>query len=221
VLIPILSRQVSYKAAYARTYFMTITGMMVCAQPGVLFGVVFAHDVVGLLLGPKWDGVAPIFAWLGAAGLQQLVTSSTVWLFISQGRAKEYAALAVANSAVAVLSFVVGLPWGGLGVAASFTLFDFCMRMPFTWWFVTRRGPVGLAATFRIVLPHLVALGACASCLTAVSALKGHLTVADMGMGALATYILYAAILLAWSSKRESLRECALILSPLRQGLIR
>jgi PST family polysaccharide transporter len=212
VLIPVLSRQVDHQETYARTYFVTITGMMICAQPGLLFGVVFSRDVVALLLGPGWSGVAPIFTWLGVVALQHLVTSSTVWLFISQGRSKAYAALAVTNSVIAVIAFLIGLPWGALGVAVSFTLFDFAIRMPLGWWLATSQGPVGLISTLKTIVPHLAALSACAGCLVTISRLTAHLTVTDMGVCVFVTYTLYVTVLLAWSSKRATLRECALLI---------
>lgn len=211
VLIPILSRQVSHPETYKRTYFTSITYLMIFGQPGLLFCVVFSRDVVQLLLGPKWGGVAPIFAWLGAAALQQLVTSTIVWLFISQGRSKAYATLGVVNSMIAVMSFFIGLPWGALGVAVSFTIFDFVVRVPFSWWLATRRGPVGLAATLKTIVPHVAAVSACTACLITVSRYNDHLTVVDMATWILVTYILYVIVLIAWPSKRDSLRSFALL----------
>jgi len=211
VLIPILSRQVNDKEAYKRTYLSSISYLMLFAQPGVLFCVVFSRDVVHLLLGPRWGGVAPIFAWLGAAALQQLVTSSIVWLFISQGRSKALAAVGVINSMVAVISFFVGLSWGPLGVAVSFTIFDFVVRVPFSWWFATRRGPVGPAATLKTILPHLAAVGACTGCLIMISEFSDHPTAADMAVWTLVTYTLYVVILMAWPSKRDLFRSCGLL----------
>ena len=44
---------------------------MAAVQPGVLCAVIYSQTTVSLLLGPKWSDAAPIFAWLGVAGLHQ------------------------------------------------------------------------------------------------------------------------------------------------------
>jgi PST family polysaccharide transporter len=52
----------------------------------MLVMTVTADWMVPTLLGWQWAPAAPIFAWLGLAGLVQPYNSATGWLFVSQGR---------------------------------------------------------------------------------------------------------------------------------------
>jgi PST family polysaccharide transporter len=46
------------------------------------------------------------------------------------------------GSAIIVAAIFVGLPWGAVGVAASYALTDLVVRTPLLFWYVGRRGPV-------------------------------------------------------------------------------
>ena len=56
------------------------------------------------------------------------------------------------DSALSLVSIVAGLPWGALGVAASYSLVGFCVRKPLLFWFACRTGPVRLADFYRAIL---------------------------------------------------------------------
>ena len=67
----------------------------------------------------------PIFQWLGVCGLHQVITSTTGWLFLSQVRGGDFFKLGLFNAVATVISFVIGLPWGPLGVAISYTICNY------------------------------------------------------------------------------------------------
>lgn len=214
IVIPMLSRQVDDPQTYRTIYNKSITILMMIGQPGLVFSIVFAQPVINLLLGSRWIEVAPIFSWLGISSLQQIVTSSVVWLFISQGRGKDFAILGMINSLIAVSSFAVGVYWGPLGVAASFTIADTLIRFPFSWWFTTRSGPVSINNITKTFLPHVAAISACVMLLKLTRTHFPELNLVEFFLGLSATYLAYIATLILFRNKRDLVME---MLAPLKK----
>lgn len=61
----------------------------------------------------------------------------------------------VCASVTCIISFIVGLPYGPIGVAVAYTVGEY-IRTPILWWYVTRRGPIRPSAVIRVGLPHFL-----------------------------------------------------------------
>jgi polysaccharide transporter, PST family len=162
VVIPLLSRLRTERYRYVSAYLEALTYLMLLTQPIIVILIVFADEVFAVLLGEQWVSAAPIFQVLGICGLQQIFTNSFFWLFVSQGRAKELFQLSVFRAATACAAFVVGLPWGPLGVATAYAISDIVVRMPVQAMVVTRSGPLSRRALMRSLIPHFAATAATA-----------------------------------------------------------
>jgi PST family polysaccharide transporter len=202
IMTPILSRLQDEPEEYRRTYVNSVSLLMLAVQPGVLCAVVYSDATVALLLGSKWAEAAPIFAWLGFAGLHQTFTSTTGWLFISQARMREYGIVGLVGSTLAIASFAVGLPWGPLGVAISYVVTDYALRLPFTWYMTGRVGYVGLADIYRTVIPHACGLLVSASALVLIKVFLQTPSPVRLGGILAATYMINSAVLILFRSKR-------------------
>jgi PST family polysaccharide transporter len=110
---------------------------------------------VTFVLGEQWLGAAPIFSWLAVATLGQLVTGPLSMIFVSQDRAREGMISSVVSSLFASLAFVVGLPWGAVGVAVAFAISEL-IRAPALLWYATRVGPVSMRDSASALLPFLL-----------------------------------------------------------------
>ena len=204
VLAPVLTRQRDDPARYRATYFNAVGYMMLATQPGLIVAVLYAEPVIKILLGPRWDGVAPIFAWLGFAAIQQLASSSFGWLFLSQGRARDLALSSLVGSAIAVTSFLVGLPHGPLGVAAAYAAADWSLRLPFALWLVGHRGPIGVKALLETaVLPHAAASTAAALTAWGAGAVVRTHALPFFVLAVPLSYAAYLGVLSIWPSKRR------------------
>ena len=175
IAIPVLSRLTQEPARYRTAYLQMLEKVLLVTLPGMVFLVVMADQVVLLLLGPQWDGVVPIFHWLGASALVGTIGNSSGWLFISQNRTGEMLRWGVVGSALVVGSFVVGLPYGPVGVAAAYVLTACFVHGPLLCWAVTRRGPVRLADIARTAFSFAVAALASAGALWGARHLAGTL----------------------------------------------
>lgn len=203
VMTPILSRLQDNPHEYRKMYIRTITLLMALLQPGFIAVTIYSKDSVHVLLGSKWSESAPVFAWLGAAAVQQLVTSTHGWLYLSQGRARDYAIVGTFGSITTIGSFFVGLPYGIVGVAAAYTISDFLLRMPFAWCYVGRRGPVTTADLLKALGPHIIA------CLASVGILSTMRTFLFLGpwvsvpLAIFVSFCVYFLVLWRFRSKRE------------------
>jgi len=175
VAVPSLSRLQDEPDRYRRAYREVLGKLTLVTAPLVALMTATSGWIIAIVLGPQWHGAAAIFAWLGIAAFVQPVTNTTGWLFITQHRTREFFIWGLIGSAIAVASFVVGLPHGPVGVAAAYAISSLLIGTPCLLWYVGRRGPVsakdilqaclkpwltGLAvlaviALLRLAFPHL------------------------------------------------------------------
>ena len=142
VFIPALSRLQTQPDRYRRTFLQVYEtiALVSCLFSGMLFAL--AHPLTLVVLGPKWEGAAIIFAGLTFAALQYPLGSCASWLFTSQGRGRESLIAASIMSIIMAASFVAGLPFGPAGVAIAYSASCLLIQMPIFYWLVGRRGPV-------------------------------------------------------------------------------
>src|SRR5262249_30837325 len=95
----------------------------------------------------------------------QPLANTADWLLVSQGRAHHMLRWSVISAPITMLSVVAGLPWGAVGVAASFSLGKVLIFYPFLFWYVGRSGPVRTRDFYRLIAPFagasIVALLSC------------------------------------------------------------
>jgi PST family polysaccharide transporter len=212
VMLPVLSRLQYDAARYRRAYADCVSLMLLVTQPGLVFACVFSNEVFEFLLGPRWLPAAPIFQWLGICALHQVMTTTVAWLFLSQGRGGEYFRLGAISAVTTVASFLAGLPWGPMGVAIAYTVTDYALRLPLSFWSAARRGPVSLRDLSRIALPHTAATCASAAMLVAAATISPFGANTFLALLPL-SYAVYGCVLMGFPAKqlamRESLRSCS------------
>ncbi|MEQ1492707.1 MAG: hypothetical protein ABL932_19355, partial [Terricaulis sp.] len=115
--------------------------------------------LVPFVIGEQWAPAAPIFAWLTLAALHRPVSMTMDLLFISQARMRDYLIWSAFSTVTSLTSFVIGLQWGAVGVAAAFGISDLLIRAPALWWWVTRRGPIRMSDLLLSAAPFAAAAG--------------------------------------------------------------
>ena len=157
VAVPALSRLADSPVRYRAAYLKILEKIAMITMPGVVFMIASSDWLVVFLLGAQWRGAGRIFMWLGVAAIIQPVTRSALWLFTTQGRARELFVWGILSAVIAVLSIVVGLPWGATGVAASYAATDLCLTTPLLFWYAGRRGPIRSGDFYRTIAPAIAA----------------------------------------------------------------
>lgn len=161
VLLPILSRMREDGERYRQAYLRMIRQLMLFLSPGTVAVGVTAPVLIPFLLGGRWAASAPILAWLTLSALHRPISMTMNLLFVSQGRARAYMVWSVFSAVTSVLSFIIGLRWGAVGVAAAFALSDVTIRLPFLWWWVTRSGPIKFLDLINATGPFAAGSAAC------------------------------------------------------------
>jgi O-antigen/teichoic acid export membrane protein len=147
VAIPALSRTLGDDSRYRRGFLATLQKMMLVAAPLITFAFIFADELIRLALGPQWREAGRIFQFLALGALVLPIRNATGWLFITQGRMKEHLRFHMLDSLTSVLSVLIGLAWGILGVSLAVSLRQFAV-LPFLFWLAGRQGPVSTATLF-------------------------------------------------------------------------
>jgi O-antigen/teichoic acid export membrane protein len=158
IAIPALSRLADSPERYRQAYLRIVEKLAMITMPMAVLLIATSDWLVLIILGPQWSEVSTIFAWLGLAGLIEPIAGTAGWLFISQGRTQEQFRWWCIGGTLTMISIVLGLPWGAVGVAASYSLTGLFLTTPLLLFFVTRTGPVRTADVYRTITPS-----ACAS----------------------------------------------------------
>lgn len=165
VSIPALSRLADSPERYRQAYLRIMEKLIMLTMPAVTLMLATSDWLVRIVLGSQWDYTARIFIFMGIAGLFQPVASTGGWLLVSQGRVRDMLRWSLINAPISIISIVAGLPWGVVGVAASWSLGRVLLANPLLFWFVGRSGPVRMSDFYRLLAPFtsasLFALLAC------------------------------------------------------------
>ena len=123
VAIPAMARLRSQPRLLCQ-YFLSGYGAVVSVVfPLVVVCSVFAQQLVRIVLGPAWNESVLLFELLVPAALAGALMSPMGWVLAAIGRADRHLRVALVVCPLIVVSFVVGLPFGPRGVAASYSAF--------------------------------------------------------------------------------------------------
>jgi len=162
VAMPLLTRLRPDAYRYKCAYLDMLRMIMLAAIPGILFAMTMARPLIAFLLGARWEGVAPVFAWLCLGSLASPLYSSTFWLFTTQDQTRRQMIYVTATSVISVVAFLAGLPWGPAGVAAGAGLSFVLISTPLVCWGATKDGIVTPFDLVAALLPLFIA-----GCMTA------------------------------------------------------
>jgi polysaccharide transporter, PST family len=209
VMIPLLSRSLSDPDRYKRAYAECVSLILIATQPAILFATLYAEDVFRILLGDNWIDSAPIFAWLGVAGLHQVMTSTIGWLYISQGRGGGFFQIGLFGAVTTVASFIAGMPWGPVGVAAAYAISDYVVRLPVIWGCAGNRGPVTVRDLYAMAAPHALSTAVAAAVLFALEPFVETPNALICACLVAVSYTAYVAFLMLFPEKRAYLFQNA------------
>lgn len=219
VMIPAMSRIANDREALTRHYLRAVRLLLATLVPALVAVAITADWWVGLVLGPKWESAAPIFRWLAIAGVIQPISNSTSWLFLSQERADAMLRFSMIAAPITVLAFVVGLPWGAVGVAAAYAILGYVFQFPFLLWWLGRNDLIdSRRLTWEIVrtLP-LVALVIAAN-LALVACMPEATPVVGVALCVGLTCVVWGATIIATAYGREVIADFRWVSSGLKRG---
>jgi PST family polysaccharide transporter len=156
VAIPALSHIQNAPIRYKKYYIKLITMISFITMPLMVFLFVCSDEVIGILLGKNWAGAINIFRILAIVAFIQPVAGIGAVVLVSLGQSKRYLIWGIINSLVIVISFILGLPWGAIGVAVGYTIANYVILLP-TLWYCFRRSPISITDFFSAIYRPVVA----------------------------------------------------------------
>jgi O-antigen/teichoic acid export membrane protein len=156
VALPVLSHIQNETVRYRRYYIKLVTLLAFITMPLMVFLFVCADQVMHLLLGSQWSGATGIFKVLCITAFIQPVATTWGLVLVSLGKSKRYFVLGTVNSVIIIISFIIGLPWGAIGVAVAYTIANYALLAP-TLWYCFRQTPVSIMDFFSAISRPVVA----------------------------------------------------------------
>lgn len=125
VAMPALSRLQNQPEQFRSYYIRLVLILSTLSMPLMAFFFVASSEVVGLLFGPYWMGMTPLFKVLTVAGFTQVVSGTRGVVLLSLGKSKRYFQLGGATAFFTVICFLVGISHGATGVAVSYAIMTY------------------------------------------------------------------------------------------------
>lgn len=143
--------------ARLKSYFLKGYSLIVSLTlPITIASALFAHDVIFVLLGPKWNAAVPVFRLLAPTMLVFAIVNPLAWLLYSIGQVGRLLRMSLVITPIMIGGYFVAIPYGPKGVAFAYSLLMILWIFPTTLWAVR-----GTEITFRDVVrtasPPLVA----------------------------------------------------------------
>jgi O-antigen/teichoic acid export membrane protein len=147
---PTLSRLQDNPERYRVYYQKLLTTLSLVTMPLVLFLVVYAEEIVRVLLGEKWMAATEIFRLLAIAAFIQPPVDTTGFVLVTCGKTKRYFNMGLAISTILVICVSIGLLWGARGVAFGHIVATYSFFLPKL--YLSFRGtPVSVKDFFKAV----------------------------------------------------------------------
>ena len=155
VVLPVLSRVQDDDATYNR--YLHRAQLVACYLTATVFTVCtgLSYPLTAVLFGPRWLGVAPIFALLAVGGVFRSIAQISYWAYLSRGKTLAQLRLYLVIRPVMIVIIVAGVPWGPRGVAAACSIAYFGYWLA-SLWHVSRAARVDGRSLFRTAFRSVV-----------------------------------------------------------------
>jgi PST family polysaccharide transporter len=217
VVIPSLSRLAGEPERYRASFLRILEKLALVVLPGAAFMIASAQWLIPFLLGERWAEAAPIFGALAVLGLARPIEVASLWLFMTQNRADQALRWSTFGGLIAAVAVLVGLPWGGVGVAVALAAVGLA-RIPLLVWYVTRSGPIRASDIYRSLSAPAFASAAALLVLVLLNPKAAGMPPAlVLGAGLSITGAVVMAILCILPSGRSALADAWSLLQLLRR----
>lgn len=155
VLVPVLSRLQSDPERYRRSYMRAHGTLALFTLTFTAMCLALARPMVLVILGPKWAGAIPLFAAFTLVAISAPLSIVCTWIYESQGRGRDQLRNHIFAGSTTILSYLIGLHWGPLGVVLSLAIASILVRLPVVYYIAGRSGPVSTRDLWMSFLSHL------------------------------------------------------------------
>ena len=148
VLYPVFSRVQDDRARLASLWLRSLRIMAAITMPAMLGLIVVTPEVVDVVFGHRWHHATPVIQILATVGLALGVQNLNGILLQALGRTRLNFQVALGLFIASLISFIVGLQWGIIGVSACFAAVNVFVQ-PFYLYVTARAIGVGMRECAR------------------------------------------------------------------------
>lgn len=206
--MPALSRSVVHPERYRALCRQLLQKLTLLTMPPFAVVCVTADWVVQILFGPAWSQATPLAMWFALSATYLPVLLAVGLLYLSQDRTGELLRATLIDSALCIVSILLGLITGAVGVAAAIAVVGLVIRTPVAFWLATRAGPVKLRDVCMAVLPAAVAAVIAAAAVWALRRFAVQdvdVSVSGVALVGLTALVAMAVTLMAFPDTRREL----------------
>ncbi|HEX2966393.1 MAG TPA: oligosaccharide flippase family protein, partial [Syntrophorhabdaceae bacterium] len=217
--LSILSRARRNTEEYRNQYMRIVLSVASIGMGIIAFLFVEAEKAILIIVGPQWLSSVSIFRALAMAGFVDTFLLTLGWVFVSLGEAARLFRLSLAVTLITLTGFVVGLPFGVLGVALAYSICRVGLTFPMMM-YVSRHSPVCMGDFLRTLMKPAIASVVAAAGL-ALFAGFGNIVenrLIDLTIHGLLFLFLYCSIWLIIPGGRRSLVEILRLLRTVLKG---
>jgi len=130
VVVPGLSLLQGDRNRFRNYFLKAITCVVGIGMPVVVFLFVFAREAVLLVLGAQWEESVILFQVLAPAAFVETFNVVGGWACTPYGKSGRLVRWQIFATSVMAASFLIGVRWGALGVAAACSISTVALRLP-------------------------------------------------------------------------------------------
>lgn len=228
VAVATLSRLQNEPEKFRHYYLNALAIIAFIGMPLSAVLTLIGKDLILLLLGPQWDEAGNIFTFFAPGVGMMLVYGTNGWIHLSTGRADRWFRWGIIAFLTIAVFYVIGLPFGGSGIAIAYAAFFFITTLPCLIYAGT---PVNLrlASVVSIIWKYCIsALGAGLICwliyhsFDSIFYLFNELNIlARIPVSAVLCIVIYLGLLIAISGGTKEIRRFLNTLSEMLPGFSR
>jgi PST family polysaccharide transporter len=204
VAFPVLSRMQNDPERLRRSYLKFHSVFVAITIPVVISCLVFADEIVLVLFGPRWNGVAVVLRLLAPTVFVFAVINPLSWLLRATGQVARSLKIAFLIAPVVILGVVAGLHYGPPGVAVGYSGAMLLLAAPLVAWAKYRT--VVSTADYLACINRPVAagtLGGIAGWLFEVAFRSALAPIWLLIAGLLLSFAIYASVLLLVMGQKD------------------
>ena len=156
VSLPTLSALQDDPAKYSNYYVKMLAVLTFIYMPLIVYIGIYAHPIVYIALGSQWMDAVPIFRLLAISLFVSPIVTMYGMMMLSLGHVRRYFYWGLFTNLSTIIAFVVGIRWGVLGIAASWSV-STAINLIFSLFFVFKDSPVSMIATLKNIYRPTIA----------------------------------------------------------------
>jgi len=205
VAMPALSALREQPERFARYYARLVDGASMLGVPLAVYCLVEADFLIGLILGPQWVEVVPVFRILATVGIVSVADGTRGVVLLSQGLAKRHFRWGLINAVVVVSAFIIGLQYGIVGVATAYAVACYALLLP-SLFYAFAGTPVTVGLFMKALVPSVLYAAVAALVTLAVRSQLATESLQSGLVSSLAFVVVYVALTATRRSARQNLR---------------